>query len=51
MCYGHFYEGFIPRLCIGYVTNGFNDFAKVNGNVFFLRKCLNFEERELFLKV
>ena len=31
MCYGHFYEGFIPRLCIGYVTNGVNDFATVDG--------------------
>ena len=45
------YEGCVPRVCIGYITNGFNDFATVDGNGLFLRNCLCFEEREQCLKV
>ena len=29
------YEGCVPKVCIGYITNGLNDFATVNGNGFF----------------
>ena len=43
MCYGHFHEGFIPRFCIGYVTNGCNDFATVDYNDgVFLKEVLEF---------
>ena len=44
-------KGCVPRVCIGYITNGFNDFATVDGNGPFLRNCLCFEEREQCLKV
>ena len=37
------YEGCVPRVCIGYKTNGFNDFATVECNDgVFLKEVLEF---------
>ena len=35
MYYDRCTEGSVRRVCIGYITNGFNDFAIVDGNGFF----------------
>ena len=35
-------EGCVPRVCIGYITNGFNDFATVDGNGLFFEELFVF---------